>query len=321
MDFFSHLLIGAFIAAFALNSLGQEFIILAIVMAFIPDFDVFLGFFRSVRRSKLLSHKGVSHSFFAALIVSAPVALIFSLITGASFLIVWLIAFLFYSLHVILDGLAASKIPLFYPFSKKRFRFFIDRAINPLLALISGIIIIFYMIIRFISPEIYYSDLTNYFLICYLGYLSYRAIMKIWIQAHMPSNVKMVPGILPFSYFIYENHNSDSKISFNLSKKSIFSSKTVQIIESEIKKNSEEMEFYEKALTLSEDYLFFLKWEAIIPLFQHNEYWITVKLFLAEAYASGSAYSFEAVFDKRSKKLIHKSDSFGSIINNSKNSE
>jgi hypothetical protein len=145
--------------------------------------------------------------------------------------------------------------------------------------------------------------------------------MKIWIQAHMPSNVKMVPGILPFSYFIYENHNSDSKISFNLSKKSIFSSKTVQIIESEIKKNSEEMEFYEKALTLSEDYLFFLKWEAIIPLFQHNEYWITVKLFLAEAYASGSAYSFEAVFDKRSKKLIHKSDSFGSIINNSKNSE
>ena len=63
MDFFSHLLIGAFIAAFALNSLGQEFIILAIVMAFIPDFDVFLGFFRSVRRSKLLSHKGVSHSF------------------------------------------------------------------------------------------------------------------------------------------------------------------------------------------------------------------------------------------------------------------
>ena len=321
MDFFSHLLIGAFIAAFALNSLGQEFIILAIVMAFIPDFDVFLGFFRSVRRSKLLSHKGVSHSFFAALIVSAPVALIFSLITRASFFLVWLIAFLFYSLHVILDGLAASKIPLFYPFSKKRFRFFIDRAINPLLALISGILIIFYMIIYFISPEIYYSDLTNYFLICYMGYLSYRAFSKIWIQAHMPKNVKMIPGILPFSYFIYENHDSESNISFKLSKKSIFSSETAQIIESEINKNSEEMEFYEKAKILSEDYLFFSKWEAIIPLFRYDEYWITVTLFLAEAYASGSAYSFEAVFDKRSKKLIHKSDSFGSIINNQKNSK
>jgi len=321
MDFFTHLLIGAFIAAFALNSLGQEFIILAIVMAFIPDFDVFLGFFRSVRRSKLLSHKGVSHSFFAALIVSAPVALIFSLITGASFVIVWLIAFLFYSLNVILDGLAASKIPLFYPFSKKRFRFFIDRAINPLLALISGILIIFYMIIYFVSPGIYYSDLTNYLLVCYLLYLSYRAIAKIWIQIQMPKDVKMIPGILPFSYFIYENHNSESKIIFNLSKKSIFSSKKVQIIESEINKNSEEMGFYEKAKTLSEEYLFFSKWEAIIPLFQHNEYWITVILFLSESYASGSAYSFEAVFDKRSKKLIHKSASFGSVINNQKNSK
>ena len=318
MDFFSHLLIGAFIAAFALESLGQEFIILAAVMAFIPDFDVFLGFFRSVRRSKLLSHKGVSHSFFAALIVSAPVALIFSLITGASFFLVWLIAFLFYSLHVILDGLAASKIPLFYPFSKKRFRFFIDRAINPLLALISGIIIIFYMIMRFVSPEIYYSDLSNYLLICYLGYLSYKTVSKIWIQGHMPKNVKMIPGILPFSYFIYENHNSESKISFKLSKKSIFSSKTVQIIENEISRNSEEMEFYERARTLSEDYLFFSKWESIIPIFRPNEYWITVVLFLAEAYASGSAYSFEAVFDKRSKKLIHKSDGFGSVLDKQK---
>ena len=56
----------------------------------------------------------------------------------------------------------------------------------------------------------------------------------------------------------------------------------------------------------------------MIPIFRPNEYWITVVLFLAEAYASGSAYSFEAVFDKRSKKLIHKSDGFGSVIENYK---
>ena len=63
--------------------------------------------------------------------------------------------------------------------------------------------------------------------------LSYKAVSKIWIQGHMPENFKMIPGILPFSYFVYENHNSESTISFKLSKKSIFSSKTVQIIESE----------------------------------------------------------------------------------------
>jgi len=91
-----------------------------------------------------------------------------------------------------------------------------------------------------------------------------------------------------------------------------------KIIENEISKNSEEMEFYQKARTLSEDYLFFSKWESIIPIFRPNEYWITVVLFLAEAYASGAAYSFEAVFDKRSKKLIHKSDGFGSVLDKQK---
>lgn len=314
MDFFSHFLIGVFIAVFAFSSLGEEFVIFAGVMAFLPDFDIFLEFFRSARKSKLLTHKGISHSFFSAFIISAISGLIFSLITGLSFFLAWLIGFLFYSLHVILDGLAASKIPLFYPFSKKRFRFFIDRAINPYLALTSGVIIIFYMILYSLSPELYYSNLTNFFLAFYLGYLAYRSLSRLWIQARLPKNQKMIPGILPFTYYIYENHNSDTKLSFKLSKKYQFTSKIVNIIESEIENNSEEMDFFERAKILSENYIFFSKWEHVIPIIWNEEYWITVLLFLAEGYASGSAYSLEVVFDKRSKKIIHKSDGFGYII-------
>ncbi|TFG30511.1 MAG: metal-dependent hydrolase [Promethearchaeota archaeon] len=314
MDFFSHFLIGIFIAIFALSSLGEDFVILAAVMAFLPDFDIFLEFFRSIRKSKLLTHKGVSHSFFSAFIISAISGLIFSLITGLSFILAWLVGFIFYSLHVVLDGLAASKIPLFYPFSKKRFRFFIDRAINPYLALTSGIIIIFYMIVYNISPEIYYSNLTNYLLVFYLCYLAYRFLSRLWIQGRLPKNFMMIPGVLPFTYYVYENHNSDTKLSFKLTKNYQFSSKKIDILQTEIPFNSEEMEFFELAKSLSENYIFFSKWEAVMPMIWNNEYWITVLLFLAESYASGSAYSFEVVFDKKSKRVIHKSDGFGYVL-------
>ena len=115
MDIFSHFLIAMLLSVYFMSSFSQELIIFAGLMAVLADFDVFLHFFKIVRKSKLLSHKGISHSFFAALVISSMAAGIFSLITGENFLIAWMIGFLFYSLHVILDGLAASKIPLFYP--------------------------------------------------------------------------------------------------------------------------------------------------------------------------------------------------------------
>ncbi len=319
MDFFSHFLIGILISIYTIYTLGTVVAIYAGIMAIFPDFDVFLEFFRSTRKSKLLSHKGISHSYFSAFIVSAISGIIFSLMTGLSFFIVWLIGFLFYSLHVTLDGLAASKIPLFYPLSKKRYRFFIDRAINPILALISGIIMIFYLIVYYTSPEIYYSNLTYYILVFYLTYLTYRFICKIWIQARLPKNQHYVPGIIPFMYYIYENHNSETKLYFKLSKKYLFSSKTTKIIETEIDQGSEDMDFYKRAMSISENYLFFSKWEAVVPIIWNEDYWITVLLFLAEAYASGSAYSLEVVFDRKSKKVIHKSDGFGYIKKLDKN--
>jgi len=314
MDFFSHILIGVFIAVFTLDSLGEEYAVLAGVMAFLPDLDVFLSFFRSTRKSKLLSHKGVSHSYFSAFIVSAFSAIIFSLIMGSSFFIAWLIGFLFYSLHVTLDALAASKIPLFYPISKKRYRFIIMRAINPILGLISGGILIFYLIVRSLSPELYYSKvLAFYFFSIYLIFFAYKLTSKIWIQLRLPKNSHYIPGIIPPIYYIYENHESET-LSFKLSKKYQFIPKIYTIIETVIEKDSEEMEYYLKAKSLAEGYLFFSKWEGVIPIFQKNENFIVVLLFLAEGYASGSTYCLEIAFDKKSGNVITKSDGFGRII-------
>jgi len=311
MDIFSHFLIGILLSVNFMSTFSQEFVIFAALMAVFADFDVFLHSFKFVRRSKLLTHKGISHSYFAALIVSALAAGIFSLITGNSFLLSWMIGFIFYSLHVTLDALAASKIPIFYPFSKKRFRFFIDRAINPILAMISGTVLLFYVIVYFVSPEIFYSDLISYISIFYFGYLAYKIFTKIWVQLRLPKNQKYIPGIFPFVYFIYENHNSEAKLSFALSKKYQFLPKTIKLIETEIENGSEEMEYFIKAKSLSQNYLFFSKWEAVIPKILEDNKFVIVLLFLAESYANGRAYTLEVVFDKNSKELVHMSDGFG----------
>lgn len=310
MDYFTHNLIGFLLSYFTLKSLGLPYIIFAGIMAILPDFDVFLEPIKNIRKSKLLSHKGISHSFFGAFIISALGGGIFSIIVGGSYILSWIIGFLFYSLHVILDFLAASKIPLFYPFSRKKFRFFIDRAINPFLAIISGVLSIFSLISYLTSPVSYFSLLTTYLLGLYLVYFSYKLITKIWLRFRLPKNQRYIPGFLPFVYTIYENQNSEEKQIFKLTKRYQFTSKTIELIHSEIKNDSKEIDYYQKARALSNEYIFFSKWEAIIPIIWEEDAKIKVILFLAEGYAYGRAYSLRITYDKKTGVIIEKSEGF-----------
>lgn len=318
MDFFSHFLLGILISVYFFGSYGSEYVLYAGLLAIFADFDVFLEFFRRIRRSNLLKHKGISHSFFTALIVSAITSIFFSLITGNDFLFSWIFGAFFYSLHVIFDGLAASKIPLFYPFTKKRYRFFIDRAINPLLATISGGILLFYLITYYLMPSVFYSNIIDYFSIFYLIYFSYRILSKIVIQTRLFKNQKYVPGILPLTYFIYENNRSNSNLSFKLFKKKQFRSKKELLLASEIQIGSEEFEYFNKAKKISENYIFFSKWENIFPIIWKDKTYIIILFFLAESYASGTAYSLQTIFNMATGELVHKIDGFGHIMEKSK---
>lgn len=323
MDFFSHFLIGILISVVFLSPFGSEYVIYAGTIAIIADFDIFLEIFNSKRKSSLLSHKGASHSYMAGLFVSFITAGVFTLIMGLAdfsfdletFITAWLIGFVFYSLHVTLDALAASKIPLFYPFSKKRYRFFIDRAVNPLLALFSGFVLIFYLILFLFFPLVYYSNIFYVFLAFYLTYLAYRLFTKIWVELRLPKNKHYIPGILPFTYFIYENDTNETMTTFKLLKKTQFLPKTIEIIETRIKAESEDMEFFMIAKSLSRNYLFFSKWENIIPIISKNDGEIIILLFLAESFASSTAYSLQVVFNRQSKEVIFLADRFGRILN------
>jgi membrane-bound metal-dependent hydrolase YbcI (DUF457 family) len=314
MDIFSHFFVGVLFSLFALRSLSLGIVVYAIVLATIPDFDVFLEPFRFIRKSQLLSHKGISHSYFTAVIVATIIGAIYSLITSESFLLVWLVGFLFYSLHVTLDALAASKIPLFYPITKKRYRFFVDRAINFFMAIVSSGIFLFYFIAFFVAPEIYFSDLINYILVFYISYYLYKFITKIWVQGKLPENHHYIPGIFPFAYLIYENNDNEDIISFRLIKKYQFRSKATKLIESNIEKSSKAMELYTRAIEISKDYLFFSKWEAIIPIINETGDNYIITLILAESYARNAGYSLRIIFDKGSGALISKYEGFNTKI-------
>ena len=310
MDFFSHFLIGVIISIFTLNEFSFSIVLYAGVMSVLADFDIILQPLQLIKKSTLLAHKGISHSFFYAAIVTSLTGSIFSIITGEQFFLAWLIGFLFYSLHNILDFLTASKIPILYPFSKKRYRFFIDRAINIFLATISGSIILFYFIIFFLWPELFFSNLVKYILGFYILYFSYRIFTKIWVQFRLTKDIYYIPGILPFTYLIYVNKKSEENISFKLIKKFHFRSKNSNLIETEINLFSNEMKLFEKAVLLSKKYAFFSKWEFIIPLIEKDENNINVILFLAESFTSGHAYSLKIVFDLVKNKRVNEVESF-----------
>lgn len=318
MDFFSHFLIGILISIFTLNKLSFSIVLYAGVMSVLADFDIILEPLQLIKKSNLLTHKGISHSFFFAAIITAITGSIFSIITGEQFFLAWLIGFLFYSMHIILDFLTASKIPILYPLKKKRYRFFIDRAINIFLATISGSIMLFYFIIFIIWPELYFSNLVNYFLGFYVVYFTYRILTKIWVQFRLPKNMYYIPGIFPFTYMVYENKKLEEILSFKLIKKFQFRSKNSKLIESEIKLFSNEMKLFEKAVLLSKKYSFFSKWEFIIPIIKKDEKNIIVILLLAESVISGHMYSLKIVFDLVKNKLVKEVEGFNySVKSNS----
>ena len=119
-----------------------------------------------------------------------------------------------------------------------------------------------------------------------------------------------IPGILPFTYLIYENKKSEEIISFKLIKKFQFRSKNSNLIESEINLFSNEMKLFERAILLSKKYPFFSKWEFVIPVIKKDEKNINVILFLAESFTSGRAYSLKIEFNLVKNKLVNEVDSF-----------
>ena len=126
MDFFTHLVFGALLYNLFLKELPFYYIHYAVFFAVLPDLDIFLAPLKRIFKSNYLEHRSASHSYITGIFVSTFLSSIFSLIIERPFYIFWLIGIGFYGLHVSLDLLTTTRIPCFYPISKKEYCFYVE---------------------------------------------------------------------------------------------------------------------------------------------------------------------------------------------------
>jgi membrane-bound metal-dependent hydrolase YbcI (DUF457 family) len=316
MDSLTHFLVGILISGFTLINFGFGLVLYLGIMAITPDFDVIFESFKFIRRHINLSHKGISHSYVFAVGITAITGAIFSFFTQIPFLYVWPLGFLFYSLHITLDFLAASKTPIFYPLSNKRYRFFIDRAINFYMLVISFLIMLSYVIIFFVLPTFNLIVFSYYIAGFYIVYFAWRIVMKIYFNVKLSSSQRFIPGITPFTYYIYATKTEGEEKFFKLVKKNIFSSNTKTLFDSKLNLNSIQARFYEKSLILAKDYAFFSKWEDRIPYISEYDNTVNVTILLAESYFRNSGYGFQVHFNKSTSEVIDESEGFNLHLKN-----
>ncbi|MHA1150543.1 MAG: metal-dependent hydrolase [Promethearchaeota archaeon] len=314
MDFFTHLVFGMITALLTLRQFDEEFVLLAIIMAVLPDADLALIPFHKVTKKYYFSHRGGSHSYFIGLILSLVVALIFTLTYGGAFYVYWIIGSLYYSLHVTLDFLTTSRIPAFYPLSKKEYRFNVDRAVNPLM--MASSFIIFISSLYFDFQEYQFAFRNNFRLMVtylYYGVLFYRLSQKIIIQSRFSPNQFYIPGILPIVYYTYNTRDQNGLSIYQLIKKVQLIPLKTLVYRTEIKNKTQEMDLMNKTLIISKNYRFFSKWDGIIPIVRENNGVISIIFFLAESYTHGSAYFLKINYEKNSGNLLEEKDGFNFI--------
>jgi len=311
MDIFTHLLMGTLACFPLLGKVSPVAIILLWVMSVSPDLDIFLEPLQKIRKMYFLSHKAASHSYIVGLLLTGLISLIISILSSIAFFEIWIAGFIGYSIHISLDFFTASKVPVFYPFSKKEFRILADRAINPILGLFSGINLMTLLLSYYINPDYYFfMNLTSFYLYVYLILFGFRALLRLMIQIRSPEGSHYIPGFIPIFYLILEKKESEKKSTFRLFKRSIFSTKKEELLSTQILKNSNEMFFFEKTIEVSRDYRFFHKWNAIFPFFKENDELINVILILAESYSRMSSHFLSVVFNKKTNHIVSKKNGF-----------
>ncbi|MFW9882062.1 MAG: metal-dependent hydrolase [Candidatus Thorarchaeota archaeon] len=314
MDIFTHILMGTLPCFLLLFKTSPEAIIFLWIMAIFPDMDIFVDPFTKKRNLYFLSHKAASHSYVMGIIITGIMSVPISLLRDVPLFEIWVTGAIGFSIHVSLDFFGASKVPIFYPFSKREFRIIADRAINPILALFSGINLLTLLIYYFIKPYYHvFIALTSFYLIIYFIYFGIRLILRIIVQLQLPKGSHYIPGFVPFFYLIYTRNSSGGSIKFKLDKRFAFSKKKKEILDQIFLKNKDEITYIEQTINISKDYRFFHKWNSIIPFIHQNEQRVHVILILAESYSKMRSYFISVVIHKETKKILSKKDGFGSF--------
>jgi len=135
MDLFTHMLIGyliGWLAAFTATGYNEYLMLIPVVMAMLPDFDVVLYVVpRSFRRRfRGFKHRGISHTIVFLVACAAVVAFLFNMTTGTGLLAGFVLALLGGLSHVLLDALTSFAFPYLGPFSWRERSLDLDGAVT-----------------------------------------------------------------------------------------------------------------------------------------------------------------------------------------------
>lgn len=313
MDFFTHSIFGALMYILFLKEVTFDYFFLAIFFAFLPDLDIFIMPFKRFFKSNYLEHRGGSHSYVIGIILSAIISVVYSSLTQKSFLIAWIIGMVFYGIHISLDLLTTTKIPCFYPISKKEYCFYVEKAGSSFTFLTSWIFLIINLLIYNISPELFlFIMVINFYTYFTLIYYLFRILTKVWINLHLKYNQQYFPGVLPFYYLIFESEIVQNGISLRLEKKSLFS-KSKLLYKNKAFLDSEEMVFFKKGIEMCNEYYYYAKW-TILPIFFRNKGVFSVRFYFLETMIHGRTNYIQYDFDTFTQKATDFNRGFGRIL-------
>ncbi len=312
MDFFTHLVFGALMYLLFLKEVTVDFLIYAIIFAILPDFDVFISPLRKIFKSNYLEHRSGSHSYVIGVLISAIIGGIYSFLTQQSFIIVWIIGFIFYGIHVSLDLLNTTKIPCFYPISKKEYCFYVEKAGSSFTLLTSWIFIASLLVIYNYFPSIsLFFLVTNIYTYFIIAYYVFRIFTKVWISSHLKENQKYFPGVLPFYFLIFEREIIGNNISLHLEKKS-YISKTKLLYKNNSNLTPQERVFFKKAMELCMEDYYYAKW-TVLPIFFKNNNVVSIKFFFVEPMVRSRAMYIQYDFDVLTEKVTGSNQGFSRI--------
>jgi membrane-bound metal-dependent hydrolase YbcI (DUF457 family) len=142
MDLFTHMLIGYMLgwtACWTVTGYNEYLLLITVVMAMLPDFDVFLFLIpKSVRRKvRGVKHRGISHTIVFVAAASVIMALIFNQLVRTDLLEGILLAFIGGISHITVDGLTSFAFPYLAPFSWKERSADLDGAVTGYMVLFS----------------------------------------------------------------------------------------------------------------------------------------------------------------------------------------
>jgi len=281
MDFFTHSVFGALMYILFLKEVTLEYFSIAIFFSVLPDLDIFLIPLKRIIKSNYLEHRGGSHSYIIGLIISALLSILFSNLMNKSYIIVWLIGATFYGLHVSMDLLTTTRIPYLFPLSKKEYCFYVEKAGSFFTMLNSVIFIILLSLIYYISSDILLIKLIlNIYTYFFIIYYFYRIISKVWFSLNLKDNQKYLPGVLPFSYIVYNHDINENNISLRLERKYHFS-KTKEIRNINFNLKTEEMTLFDKGIELLKTNYYYAKW-TLFPIIDRNDGIFSIKFFFLE---------------------------------------